>query len=104
MEVCNLERGRAIFAQCAVCHGSIDSPSNATGPTLHAILGRPIGKIEGFKFSPALRKTRGEWSAARLDAFLENPMKSIPGSRMAFAGMPNPDDRAAVICFLEREG
>lgn len=71
-------------------------------PNLKGVVGRPIGQLEEFKFSPALRKADGIWTPELLDAYLENPMIAIPNSRMAFAGMPKVADRNAVICYLEQ--
>lgn len=98
---CDEELGEALYSQCSICH-SLDPAAQgyAVGPHLHALVGRPVGKLEGFAFSPALRNTDGTWTPDRLDAFLADPFGTIPGSRMAFAGMPDPADREALICFL----
>lgn len=98
---CNLERGKALYAQCAICHGPLAGPVNIAAPNLKGVVGRPIGHVKEFRYSPAFRKAQGVWTPQRLDAYLENPMTAIPNSRMAFAGMPNAADRADVICYLE---
>jgi cytochrome c len=43
----------------------------------------------------------GEWTPEELFAFLANPKKDVPGTKMAFAGLPKPEDRANVIAYLE---
>jgi cytochrome c len=37
---------------------------------------------------------------ALLDAYLEAPLKVVPGTKMAFAGIPDESRRAEVIAFL----
>jgi cytochrome c len=45
-------------------------------------------------------KAAEPWTPEELFAFLENPKQHIPGTKMAFAGLPKPEDRANVIAFL----
>ena len=45
----------------------------------------------------------GVWDAAALDIYLEAPMKSVPGTRMAFAGLIDAADRKALILYLEAQ-
>ena len=97
------ELGRATFAQCAVCHSLDPAIGHGAGPNLARILGRRIGKSEGFRFSPPLRESSGRWSAEELDRFLTNPQLAYPGVRMAYAGIPDPERRKQLICFLANE-
>ena len=97
---CDVARGKALFPQCAVCHSLDPTYGHGAGPNLAGIVGRPIGEVEGFKFSPALRRAEGTWTHARLEEFLADPFGSYPGARMAFAGIPNPEDREALVCYL----
>lgn len=97
---CEAQRGEALFAQCAMCHEIAPSLGHGAGPNLFGVIGRPVGKVEGFKFSPALRRAEGLWTEERLGEFLGDPFTTFPGVRMAFAGIPNPADREALICFL----
>jgi cytochrome c len=47
-------------------------------------------------------KSKGvTWAPDTLDAFLAAPMKYVPGTRMAFAGISNPQERADVIAYLK---
>ena len=42
----------------------------------------------------------GTWSYDDLDAFLAGPQAYVPGTSMAFAGVRDPDARAAIIAWL----
>ena len=65
------------------------------------MLGEPIGKgAHGFAFSDALAGKGGDWDWDSLSDWLANPKKFAPGTKMTFAGLSNPEDRANVIAFL----
>lgn len=98
---CAPERGKTLFNKCAVCHNYDRSQTHGVvGPNLYQTLDRPVGKIEGYKFSSAMRKSEDRWTVEFLDSFLKQPMAVYPRTRMAFAGISNAQDRADLICFL----
>jgi cytochrome c len=41
------------------------------------------------------------WNEATLQAYLTAPMKKVPGTKMAFAGVANPKNRADIIAYLK---
>lgn len=47
-------------------------------------------------------KDAGKWTADRLKAFLLNPRNVVPGNRMAFAGLPKPEERDDVVAWLAK--
>jgi len=79
--------GAAVFAQCQTCHivqnedGEILAGRNARqGPNLHAIAGRPIGAIEGFRYSDgltALNEMGVTWVEENFVAYVQNPTDYI---------------------------
>jgi cytochrome c len=92
--------GAAAFAQCKACH-VIDAGVNRMGPSLHAVVGRKAGSVEGFRYSPANRTSGILWSGAKLFEFLESPRRVIPGTSMGFAGISDPQKRADIIAYLK---
>jgi YVTN family beta-propeller protein len=71
------------------------------GPNLYGVAGRGVAGIEGFPYTAALEAKVGEtWSNANLDAFLADPKNWAPGTKMTFPGLPEADERAAVIAYL----
>ena len=61
----------------------------------------PVAAAEGFSYSKALKEKSGEtWSYDNLDAFLKKPKDWAPGTKMSFAGLKKPGQRAAVIAYL----
>lgn len=92
----------AFGTRCSGCHLAVDGMTHRIGPDLHRIVGRSVASAPGFDgYSPALKKLGGEWTKARLDAYLRNPQAFAPGTTMAFAGAPDAAERAALIEHLE---
>jgi len=94
-------KGEQVFKKCTACHNADKGGANALGPNLWGVLGEPVGKgAHGFAFSEALSGKGGAWDWNNLSEWLANPKKFAPGTKMTFAGLGNPEDRANVIAFL----
>jgi cytochrome c len=95
--------GATLFKQqCAVCHTLSLSEPVRQGPPLVKVVGRPAGKLEGFRYSEGLAKADFTWDEARLEAWLTNPQAVIPGVVMAYR-QAKPETRAAIIAFLKEQ-
>jgi cytochrome c len=91
--------GEAVFKKCGSCH-KLDG-SDGVGPHLNGVVGRNHAAVSGFAYSEAMAAKAAEpWTPEALFSFLENPKQDMPGTKMAFAGLPKPEDRANVIAFL----
>jgi len=99
----DVKDGEKVFRQCKACHVLAEG-KNAVGPSLWNVVGRPIGAVDGFKYSDALSSHGGAWGFEELNAYLENPKEYIPGNRMGYRGLRKLEDRAAVIRYLNEEG
>jgi cytochrome c len=93
-------KGEQVFKKCGACHNADNGGPNALGPNLWGVLGEPVGKGHGFAFSEALASKGGTWNFDNLSEWLANPKKFAPGTKMTFAGLSKPEDRANVIAFL----
>ena len=93
-------KGEQVFKKCTACHNADKGGANALGPNLWGVLGKPHGHVAGFAYSDALKGKPGNWDFASLSDWLANPKKYAPGTKMTFAGLSNPQDRADVIAFL----
>jgi len=94
-------RGAAVYERCQACH-SLER--NRTGPKHCGLLGRKAGGVADFSYSKALKDSGIVWDAASLDRFLENPFKAVPGTRMGYAGVKDPQERADLVAFLAAAG
>lgn len=97
--------GRQIFYRCAACHNMREGAGDRAGPNLWAVLGRPVATSSGrFGYTGALKAFGGTWTCARMDDWLAHPMRTVPGTQMTFAGLPDGADRVDVIAWLARNG
>jgi cytochrome c len=93
-------KGENVFKKCAACHNAEPGGANALGPGLYGVMGNPIAGHPGFAFSEPLKSKGGTWDWETMSAWLANPKKFAPGTKMTFAGLGNPQDRADVMAFL----
>jgi cytochrome c len=93
-------KGQQVFNKCMACHNADKGGANQMGPNLWDVIGEPIGQGKGFPFSPALSSKGGKWNWDNLSQWLTSPKAFAPGTKMTFAGLSNPQDRADVIAFL----
>jgi cytochrome c len=91
--------GKVTFSRCAICH-AVAPGANRIGPTLFGVVGRKAGTVPGFSYSGANVKSGIVWTEQKIFDYLENPQKLVPGTKMAFAGLPRPQDRADVVAYL----
>ncbi|OUD10480.1 MFS transporter [Marivivens niveibacter] len=92
--------GEALFRQCKSCHQVGDGAGNGVGPHLNGVVDRPIGSVDGFRYSNTLLDVGGEWSADVLGAFLADPRGAMPGTKMAFRGLRSQEEIDAIIAYL----
>lgn len=101
----NIDQGATIFRQkCGQCHRVGVGAKNLVGPQLNGIVGRASGSSEGFSYSQIQKKMRSEglvWTVDKLMTYLESPRKFMPGTRMAFAGLPDAQQRQDVVGYLK---
>lgn len=96
------DSGQAIFENnCSICH-SIEPGKNKIGPSLAGVVGRKSGSVPGYSYSDANKKSGLTWDEATLDKYLTDPRAVVPGTKMLFAGLKNPEDRKAVIAYLKQ--
>jgi cytochrome c len=95
----DVAKGETIFKKCAACHHTDNT--NAVGPHLNGVVGRPVGSVADFSYSDAMKAHGGDWTPDNNFHFLDNPKKFVPGTKMSFAGLPKEQDRADVIAYLE---
>lgn len=95
--------GEKIFkTYCAVCH-TVEAGKNKIGPSLFGVVGRKAGSAPGYSYSDANKKSGITWTEEELDKYLTDPRAVVPGTKMIFAGLKNPDQRKAVIAYLKAQ-
>jgi len=97
--------GEKVFAKCTSCHTINQGGANGIGPNLFGTVGEPIGQGKaGFAFSTALSGHGGNWTYENLDAWLKSPKAFADGTKMSFAGLGKPEDRANLMAYLKANG
>jgi cytochrome c len=90
----------AAFGICSVCHKTEKGAPNTIGPNLFGIGNTKAGSVPGFAFSPAMKKSKVKWTRANLIAFIQEPQKVVPGTRMPFGGLKNPESAAQIADYI----
>jgi cytochrome c len=97
-------RGRRLFLYCASCHDISGDASAKIGPSLHGVFGRRAGSRPGYGYSAAMKASQFTWDRQTLDRWLTRPNDVVPGTAMAFSGLPDAKDRAALIAYIIARG
>lgn len=102
MKVADINRGAKIFKKCASCHNINKGEGAKVGPNLYGVINRNKGSSQGFEYSNALKAKGGIWDIESINNFITKPKEYINGTKMAFAGLKKPQDRADVILYLQQ--
>ncbi len=94
------DAGAATFKVCSACHSNDKGGGNKVGPALWGVVNRKTGSMDGFGYSQAMAAKGGEWSYDRLAGFINNPKTYVPGTKMAYAGLQDPEKLADLLVYL----
>lgn len=104
IKTADVAQGEKVSKVCAACHSFDKGGANKVGPNLFGIVGSKHAHKSDFAYSDAMKAKSGEtWDQAALNKFLWNPKSAVPGTKMGFAGVKKPEDRAALIKWLEAQ-
>ena len=93
--------GEAVYSRCLGCHSLAQ---HRTGPKHCGLFGRRAGSSPGYgEYSAAMKRSRLVWNEKTLDRFLADPLKTVPGTRMTYAGVKEAKERADLIAYLKKE-
>ncbi len=94
-------KGEAVFKKCGACHNNDKGGANGIGPNLYGIVGNIHAHAAGFAYSDAIAAMKGKpWDWDELSKWLASPKTYAPGTKMAFAGVTKPEDRANLLVYL----
>jgi cytochrome c len=99
----DVAKGEATFAKCKTCHTITPGGASGQGPNIHGVMGKDIAG-GSFAYSDALKSVEGNWDFEKMDAWLTSPKKFASGNKMSFPGLSNPEERAALLLYLNAQG
>lgn len=97
-------KGEQVFKKCAACHTVNPGGAQGLGPNLHGIMGQALAGKPGFAYSEALKTKGGSWTWDAMSEWLKSPKGFAPGTKMTFAGLGKPEDRANILVYLNSQG
>ncbi|MGD9618118.1 MAG: cytochrome c family protein [Alphaproteobacteria bacterium] len=102
MAQADVARGQQLARSCVQCHTFEQGGANKIGPNLFGVTERNVASVPGFQYSPALAAHQGEhWNVEGLNVLIARPQQYARGTKMAFPGIPKPQDRADVVAYLQ---
>ncbi|MFC3052783.1 c-type cytochrome [Kordiimonas pumila] len=99
----DVEKGERVFRKCKACH-SLEEGQMMMGPSLHGVMGRTSGTVEGYKYSKAMVDAAIVWNEETLAAYLQSPRTYVKGTKMAFVGLRKPEEITDLLAYLEANG
>mgnify|MGYP001613562297 CR=1 FL=1 len=101
MAKADVKAGETLVKKCTSCHSFDKGGKNGVGPNQWGLVGSHFARNDSYTYSAAIIALKDKkWNQQELSDFLANPKKAIPGNKMSFAGIKNPQDRANLIAYL----
>ena len=98
----DVEKGQRSFNKCLPCHAIGPAAENKVGPELNGLDGRHAGTVAGFNYSDGNKNSGLVWDEATFKDYIRSPQAKIPGTKMAFAGVTNPQEIADLWAHLKQ--
>jgi len=96
------EAGGKMFPRlCGGCHQIGVDARASFGPQLNDIFGRAAGSTTDYQYSDAMKTSGIVWTRDKLAAYLEAPKHVVPGTRMIFWGISDPEKIDNLLAYLE---
>jgi len=100
----DVEKGQRSFNKCLPCHAVWPGAENKVGPELNGLDGRHAGTAANFNYSDANKNSGIVWNEATFKDYIRSPQAKIPGTKMAFAGITNPQEIEDLWAYLKQFG
>jgi len=98
----DVAKGEHSFNKCIVCHAIGPDAKNKIGPELNGLDGRHSGSVANYSYSDANKNSGIVWDEANFKDYIRSPQAKIPGTKMTFAGIPNPQEIADLWAYIKQ--
>lgn len=96
------QEGEKLFKRvCSGCHQIGESARAFFGPQLNGVFGRTAGSTTDYQYSDAMKSSGVVWTHDTLAAYIEAPKKVVPGTRMIFWGISDPEKIENLLSYLQ---
>ena len=96
------EAGGKIFKQvCGRCHHIGPNARSAFGPQLNGIFGRHAAGTTDYQYSDPMKASGIVWDRETLTALIKDPDALVPGTRMGFWGISDPEKIENLLTYLQ---
>ncbi|MEM6901765.1 MAG: cytochrome c family protein [Pseudomonadota bacterium] len=92
--------GESVTRACAACHSFDAGGPNRVGPNLYNLVNASKAHLDNYSYSTALAEFPGEWTYEALNKFFYKPKEYVPGTKMNYVGLKDPEDRANLIAYM----
>lgn len=98
----DVAKGETQFKKCLPCHRIGPGAKNLVGPELNGLDGRKAGSVEGYSYSDANKNSGIVWDEANFKEYIADPRAKVPGTKMTFAGIKNPQDISDLWAYVKQ--
>ncbi|HEU5047140.1 MAG TPA: cytochrome c family protein [Rickettsiales bacterium] len=102
LQKADLALGARLIKRCETCHTFEKGKPNAVGPNQYGLVGRKVAAVAGYEYSDAMKARKGTWGFQELSDFITAPQEVVPGTKMGFAGLKKPEERAALLAYINK--
>lgn len=98
------DAGKSVFNACRACHQVGETAKNGVGPALNGLIGRKAGEVAGYNYSEANKTSGKTWDEAFFATYIKDPKGTMPGNKMAYAGLKDDKKIADLTAYLKTFG
>ena len=95
-------KGEIVFHQCMICHSIGGNAQNKIGPELDGLDGRHSGTAPNYNYSDANKNSGIVWSETTFKQYIVDPRAMIPGTKMPFAGIKDPQQVNDLWAYIKQ--
>jgi cytochrome c len=98
----DVEKGKASFRKCVLCHSIGENAKNKVGPELNGLDGRSAGSVQGFLYSDAHAHSAIMWNETTFKRYIKDPRAMVPGTKKAFAGLNDEHEAEDLWAYIRQ--
>jgi cytochrome c len=98
----DVANGEKSFRKCLPCHSIGPDAQNKVGPKQNGLDGRKAGTVDGYSYTDANKNSGIVWNEQTFGEYIADPRAKIPGTKMIFPGIKNPQEAKDLWAYLKQ--